>query len=146
MWSSDIELVMKNYEGFLGCFPYDKLPKLKGNNKNWSIIINTGKSGTAGEHWVALKRKGDKCFYFDSFGLPIVNKSIVDFVKNSEKVHFSKICIQDISSFKCGMFCIVFIKNVNSASSYYEFINSFDFCDLYLNDNIVNNMFSEINI
>ena len=76
---------MKNYEGFLGCFPYDKLPKLKGNNKHWSIIINTGKSGTAGEHWVALKRKGDKCFYFDSFGLPIVNKSIMDFIKNSKK-------------------------------------------------------------
>ena len=44
------------------------------------------------------------------------------------------------------MFCIIFVKNVNSVASYYELINSFDFCDLYLNDNIVNDMFNEINI
>ena len=90
MWSSDIELVMKNFEGFLGCFPYDKLPKLRGNCKHWSIIINTGKSGTAGEHWVALKRKGDKYFYFDSFGLPIVNRSIMHFMKNCKKCNILK--------------------------------------------------------
>ena len=127
MWSNDIELLMRTYDNFLGCFPYDKLPKIKRSNRNWCMIINTGESGTVGEHWVALKRKGDMYYYFDSFGLPIVDRDIIKFMRDCEKVHYSKICIQDINSFKCGKFCIVFIKIVNSLIDYLNFIKCFDF-------------------
>ena len=42
---------------------------------------------------------------------------------------------------KCGKFCIGFIKNVNSKSSYNNFISQFDFVKLYKNDEIVENIY-----
>ena len=106
----------------------------------WSAIINTGDSGTMGKHWVTVKMTKDNCFYFDSFGVGIVNENIMKFVSNYKKVVYSGICIQDIRSNKCGEFCIAFLKNVNSRDNYDRFINVFDDCDLYKNDFIVNDI------
>ena len=47
------------------------------------------------------------CFYFDSFGVEIVDDNIKQFVCRYDKVLYSNICIQDIRSVKSGEFCRV---------------------------------------
>ena len=126
MWSSEVNEHMKDEEEFIGCFPYDKLPKIKDKKKNFSLIINTGDSQSLGEHWLAVKVNNQKCFYFDSFGLPIINDMIKDFLRQYEKCFYSNVCVQDINSKVCGNLCIMFIKNVNSYDDYVTFINLFE--------------------
>ena len=71
MQSTTIEQILLSKKDFLGCFPLDKLPPFPTKFPK-SMIVNTHKSNQPGEHWVALILTKKDCFYFDSFGLPIV--------------------------------------------------------------------------
>ena len=82
--SKQIEDYLKKHPNFLGCFPHDKLPPFPSIG---SIIINTD-SGS-GEHWVAMILTKKKCFYFDSFGVPVINTNILNYVKQYKKVTYS---------------------------------------------------------
>ena len=73
MWSSEIKEYMKDKIEFIGCYPFDKLHTIR-KRRSFSLVINTGSSDTMGEHWLAVKVIKQKCFYFDSFGLPIINE------------------------------------------------------------------------
>ena len=75
MWSTEIENVLSNKKNFIGCFPEDDLPSLPKKLKLYSksLIINTKPSNDKGEHWVAIIIHKQKCFYFDSFSLPILS-------------------------------------------------------------------------
>merc|ERR1711915_521432 len=77
---------------------------------------NTSYSHEKGDHWVALVMNRNHCFYFDSFGLPVLSSEIFDFLKPYHKVFYSDVCIQNIDSLSCGKFCIAFIKNVKKKS------------------------------
>ena len=46
-----------------------------------TIVVNTGLSSTHGDHWVALRLQKTCCFYFDSFGVDIVDREILSFIK-----------------------------------------------------------------
>ena len=132
-----IESYLAGDDNFLGCFPKDKLPTFPSQFPK-CLIVNTHVSSKPGEHWVALVLFENKCFYFDSFGLPIVDLSILKYLKRYKKVSYSNTCIQDVNSNQCGQFCIAFIQNVRSKKSYSEFVNLFDSVNLKLNDVIVN--------
>ena len=132
-----IESYLAEDDQFLGCFPKNKLPPFPSQFPK-SLIVNTDEASKPGEHWVALVLTNKKCFYFDSFGLPIVDFQISRFLKGYEKVSYSNTCIQDVKSNKCGEFCIAFLQNVKSKKSYMEFVNKFDVFNLKLNDEIVN--------
>ena len=136
----EIENILIYNKNFLGCYASDQIDILPKTLPK-SLIINTANSDTDGEHWVALVLQKKRCFYFDSFGLPIMNKNILHFLQKYKKVMYSDICIQDINSVKCGKFCIGFIKYVNSKKSYNDFISKFDFVKLYKNDEIVENIY-----
>ena len=136
----EIENILIYNKNFLGCYASDQIDILPKTLPK-SLIINTANSDTDGEHWVALILQKKRCFYFDSFGLPIMNKNILHFLQKYKKVMYSDICIQDINSVKCGKFCIGFIKYVNSKKSYNDFISKFDFVKLYKNDEIVENIY-----
>jgi len=138
MWNYEIERLLHSNYTFIGCYPNDKLPKIE-KESNISIIINTANSESLGEHWVAMRMTRDKCFYFDSFGLEIINENIKNFAKIYKKVIYSTRCIQNIESVKCGEFCIAFINNVHSLDTYKNFINSFSE-NSYINDFIVNKL------
>ena len=141
MNSNEIEAILRRNKQFLGCFAWDQLPQFPSSLPK-SIIINTGKSDSSGEHWVAIVLQKNKCFYFDSFGLPIINDYILDFLDGDyNKVTYTDNCIQSINSDMCGKFCIAFIKHVNSKLSYNTFIEQFDFVKLYKNDEIVENIY-----
>ena len=148
-----IEDYLKNDPNFLGCFPHDSLSKDSGdiifdmmynkecnNNKKRktrSIIINTD-SGR-GEHWVAMVLTKGKCFYFDSFGLPIINTNMLNYVKNKKykTVTYSNQCIQDFLSTSCGLFCIAFVMYVKNRKDYLSFLSIFKEEDLKRNDLVV---------
>ena len=140
MYGYEIENILIYNKNFLGCYASDRLHTLPKTLPK-SLIINTANSDSDGEHWVALVLQKERCFYFDSFGLPIMNKNILHFLQKYKKVMYSDICIQDINSVKCGKFCIGFIKYVNSKKSYNDFISKFDFVKLYKNDEIVENIY-----
>ena len=136
----EIENILIYNKNFLGCYASDQIYTLPKTLPK-SLIINSANYDSDGEHWVALVLQKKRCFYFDSFGLPIMNKNILHFLQKYKKVMYSDICIQDINSVKCGKFCIGFIKYVNSKKSYNDFISKFDFVKLYKNDEIVENIY-----
>ena len=138
MWSFQINRLLYYNNSFIGCYPYDTLPYIK-RKSNISIVINTANSKLIGEHWVAIKMINNECFYFDSFGVGIVNENIKEFVKIYKNVIYSTRCIQNIESDKCGEFCVAFIKNVKCVESYRNFITSFSE-NGYINDIIVDTL------
>ena len=138
MWSFQINRLLYYNNSFIGCYPYDTLPYIK-RKSNISIVINTANSKLIGEHWVAIKMINNECFYFDSFGVGIVNENIKEFVKIYKTVIYSTKCIQNIESDKCGEFCVAFIKNVKCVESYRNFITSFSE-NGYINDIIVDTL------
>lgn len=141
MYSDEIESILDDDKNFMGCYASDQLPTVPFSFPK-SLIINTATSDTGGEHWVALVMHKKKCYYFDSFGLPIMNRNIIHFLCNYKKVTYSDTCIQNTFSNACGKFCIAFIKHVHSKHSYNQFIDQFDFVKLYKNDLIVENIYN----
>ena len=161
MNNHQIEYYLENDPKFLGCFPHDSLGDLRvapnsssssilgghqtgvltrlSPRKTKSIIINTD-SGR-GEHWVAMVLTGGKCFYFDSFGLPIINTNILNYVntKKYKTVTYSNQCIQDYLSTSCGLFCIAFVMYVKNRKDYLSFLSIFKE-DLRCNDSVVKNL------
>ena len=137
MQSSEIRQKFMKDKTFIGCFPFDKLPAFP-EKLPAKLIINTGASSTDGEHWVALLLKPKSCFYFDSFGVPILNYEIHKFLQMKyKKVTYSTLCIQDYRSDKCGEFCIIFLKNVSSKKTYLLFLKRFSDANLLLNDKLL---------
>ena len=82
--------------------------------------------------------KGE-CFYFDSFGLPIINRNMSNYVsrKKYETVTYSSQCIQDVLSTNCGLFCIAFVMYVKNREDYLSFLSIFKEEDLKRNDSVV---------
>ena len=138
--STEIEKYLKDQKGFLGCFASDDLPPIP-KILPASMIINTHRKNQPGEHWLALVLTKHKCFYFDSFGAPILEETIVKYLQQKyRKVTVNNECIQHFTSAFCGLFCIAFIKNVNSKNRYEKFISKFSLFNLLKNDNIVLNL------
>ena len=137
MWSTEIENILQTSKNFLGCFAIDELPHFP-----WrlpvSLIVNTDISTGNGVHWLALVMEGDECFYFDSFGLPILEENLIDYLDPYYNVvTYSDVCVQHFDSNKCGEFCILFIKFVNSKSTYEKFLSQFNLFNIAENDDIV---------
>ena len=137
MLASEIIEVLREDRQFLGCYPFDALPKFP-EKFPMKIIVNTGSISTKGEHWVALLLDTKTCFYFDSFGLPIINIEILKYLaKKYKTVTYSNKCIQYFSSDLCGKYCIAFFQNVKNRKSYDNFMNKFDDINLPKNDIIL---------
>ena len=129
---------LESHPGFRGCFPLDGIPRV--NTFPCTMIINTANSSSRGEHWIGLYLDSDLCLYFDSFGLPIIEMELQKFLSRYYvRVFYSRKAIQHLTSVSCGLFCIAFVKNVSSISSYNDFVNQFDVNYLKDNDCIVMN-------
>ena len=138
MDTNDIYRLLVNEKNFIGVFALDKLPKREINTPA-SLIINTDVSSKKGEHWVALVLGKNQAYYFDSFGLQIIDKQILSFLSKQKlrKVIYSTKCIQSITSDKCGLFCSLFIKTVKSKKKYENFLDMFFEKQLVLNDHLI---------
>ena len=146
MWSDEINDILSHEKNFLGCYALDDLTLAPSCSLNSSIIVNTSYSYERGDHWVAIVMKQKKCFYFDSFGLPILSKEIMNFLSPFQKVTYSNVCIQNVNSDYCGQFCIAFIKFVKDKKSYKDFLFKFDHVNLSKNDNKVERIITKYNL
>ena len=132
-----IDDFLRKDDNYLGTFPLDRLPELP-NKFPKSIIINTDQSNKPGDHWIAIILTEKHAYYFDSFGLGIVDQEIQQFLlPRYSNIIFNSLCIQHILSDKCGYYCIYFVKNVHNFKSYYKFLSNFMIHNLKLNDCIV---------
>ena len=132
-----IDDFLRKDDNYLGTFPLDRLPELPYKFPK-SIIINTDQSNKPGDHWIAIILTEKHAYYFDSFGLGIVDQQIQQFLlPRYSSIIFSSLCIQHILSDKCGYYCIYFVKSVHNLKSYYKFLSNFMIDDLKLNDCIV---------
>ena len=137
--TNEIRGTLKHHPSFAGCFPADKIPRVK--SFPTAFIVNTEKSGEEGEHWVAFYMEEDHCLYFDSFGVEVLEHSILSYLSNYyNSVIFSKIPVQDFSSVACGYFFIAFLVHVTCVNSYLHFLSQFNFDKLKSNDVICYNL------
>ena len=127
--------MLKDDSNFLGCFASNNLPQ-KVKRSVFSLIINSDEKKSRGEHWLALQVEKEQAFYFDSFGCPILEESIKNWL-GKKTIYWSKKCIQSIQSNMCGLFSICFIKTVCDYKSFETFLECFDEHKLDNNDQIV---------
>ena len=142
MNSLDIEnlCLQQGVKRFLGCFPSDVMPPVPSKFPT-CFILNTDNSSKPGDHWVAVILNQNNCIFFDSFGLPILNPLLVQFLSQRyKKAIFSTKCIQHFQSIRCGEFCVAFLKEIKTIKQYKMFLSNFNPEDLSANDKIVVNM------
>ena len=109
---------MQNKKDFLGCFAMDRLPPFHNRFPKF-MVINTQKSSQPREHWVALVLTEKKCYYFDSFGWPIMEENILRYLESHyEKINYSETSVQDITSTYCGAYCVCFLLSVNDEAAF----------------------------
>ena len=133
-------------KNFCGIFPIDHLPKIKLTH-DCSFIVNTDYSTGRGIHWVAIfAPKNGIIEYFDPFGNKPINKEIYDFINvNSSDYIYNKKEIQNLSSIKCGLFCLFFLMTRSRGipmKKSSEFFNEIS----YLNDDLIDIIFNKIKL
>ena len=134
MLSNEINKFLANEKHFMGCYPCDSLPPFPKQFPR-SLIVNTDSVQRPGDHWVGLVFTEEKCFYFDSFGVGILEVDIWRYVNNRYETFIHSVAeIQSIESEKCGEFCIGFVLHVKSIKSYEKYIKKFHLKNTMLND------------
>ena len=110
--------MLKDERSYLNTFSKDEIPLIE---KNKSLIFNLQNSNQAGSHWIALSRKNNNIFIFDSFGVGHIPKNIYNIYKIFNIVT-SIYRIQNINSNLCGLYCVLFcLYKVNSKNRFIEF-------------------------
>ena len=103
---SDFLHMCKVSNKFKGVYPFKNLPDSLKKESHFSIIVNIG------HHFVTLHVKPTYILYIDSFGQPISNREILDFL--GKKLHhiplyYNTRQIQSLYSSHCGIYAIFFI-------------------------------------
>lgn len=111
-----IEKIFKKLPGFLGVFSSDNIKRMKNNN---SLIINFDKMSEPGSHFVAVFKKNNICYYFDSLNLGFVPTDIAGYLVLEDKIINLSSNIQNINSSYCGFYCILFILSMNISEKYW---------------------------
>ena len=126
-----INNLLKDEKSYLNTISKDEIPLIE-NNK--SLIFNLHNSNQPGSHWVALSRKNNSIFIFDSFGIGYIPKNIYNIYKNFNIITNIYI-IQHINSNLCGLYCVLFcLYKVNNKNKFIEFLNLFNVSDFIKNE------------
>lgn len=128
--TSQIDKALQKVPGYCGAHPFDRISHIVNTTKPTYIVINTGKYGTVGEHWIGLVMLPNECMYFDSFGVKIINRQITELLVNSgyKYCKYSDNVLQSINSEMCGYYVIAFISAISNGISYNKFLNLFSQC------------------
>lgn len=96
---------------FKGVFAADQIPmqKLSREMGSWSIIMNTDPLSKPGQHWVAVLKKDNKCYFFDSYG-QAPTKYQPDLWKPFSRCERNQKDYQQTLSTVCGDYCIFFLR------------------------------------
>jgi len=125
---------------FVGVFARDELSKQK---KKGIFIINTAKRSEPGQHWVMLffsPKVG--AIYFDSFGLPVLHKEILDFV-NGLPLQYNKEQLQNAYSMLCGAYVCVFAAKLAAGYSIQSIRAKYFSRNTLLNDRIIKALYKK---
>jgi hypothetical protein len=108
--TSELRDVMKNDPAFLGVFALDRIPpRARGDVK---MIINLDPADKPGTHWVAVWRKGDVGYYYDSFARKPPPKIKAWLYLNTKKWRYNKTVMQSPrNKTNCGYLCLSFLTN-----------------------------------
>jgi Adenovirus endoprotease len=108
--SSQIIDKLKKFKFFIGVFPCDRLPSIPPTLETYGFVANTDPHDQPGTHWVAVYVSHGEAEYFDPFGLPPLNVEMYEFLENNAiNTKYSITPIQNVTSTKCGAFCVLFL-------------------------------------
>jgi len=120
--NSEIKDAFKKFslKNFHGVFLRDTLPKKP--KRNECAIMNLNDTSGDGTHWVAWFKRGDKKWYFDSFGLPPPTE-LNDYLDGD--VFYPTEKIQPRQEVFCGHLCLFVLKEMQKGKGLQEIINTF---------------------
>ena len=132
--TDDLNYALRKYNIFRGTFSANTVPLIN-LNETQAFIVNTQNNNQPGEHWTVLIVNKSRCIFFYSFGIELLNLSILDSLKNLgvKFYRYNTKPIQPLFSENCGYYCIAFILS---------YINNIDLSDFMYNfstNNILNN-------
>lgn len=142
MNTNEINQCLKNQKSFVGTFPANMIkPQFR---LPASFVINTSpwmenRNSSQGTHWVALYiTKKSKGVYFDSFGLPPMQRDIRLFIEHhcTGGFKYNTQTLQHPLSSVCGVYCIDFVMNIESPGSLRIYLSRYK-TNLQLNDKLV---------
>lgn len=108
----EINNALQGYDGYVGCFPRDQLPRRVARGSG--VVINTDNASGLGQHWVAFHLAEDGSgHYFDPLGETVPDNEIADFVLRHSGLDtvMNNVAYQANDSERCGEFCVFFLRN-----------------------------------
>ena len=124
--TTHLNLMLKNFDIFMGTFPSDQI-QIQKRCYPQAFIVNTEPSTSVGEHWTALIVSDKKCLFFDPLGCEMLNVFLLETLKSVgiTKYKYNSCQIQSIFSNNCGYYCVAFILSFIKGFSYSSFIHNF---------------------
>lgn len=123
----DLEkLCKKCIYNFIGVYPSDSKPNQKKLKKNFSLIFNLSPHFEQGSHFIAIVRRKNKLYYFDSLN-ERKNNDISKFIHSLNlNITYCRNKIQSDESIFCGLYCLAFLLHMqNFNSTPYQFYKKF---------------------
>ena len=109
----ELQALMAHDPQFIGVFALDELPHNLPMDKTIKLIVNLQPKSQPGSHWVAIYRRGNNGFYFDTFGrLP--PSTIRNWLANNTRrwKFYDKIIQAPSDKVSCGYICLTFLKRL----------------------------------
>ena len=114
------------------------------NHKMALFIFNLEPSYMGGSHWVATHVRNGKINYFDSFGLSPFQEIVNHAKKKNLTLIHQNNQIQAFNTMTCGYFCLYFLNEMNSGTSYFDLLQVFDVYDTAKNERFIERYFKKI--
>lgn len=122
LWNNQINNIMSKHKfnliNYIGCFPYDQIPKLFYEYKKIKdddykcCIVNNKTVNQGGEHWLSLIKQNGMTYIYDSFQRESENENL-KFPKKWIELADNKDIIQNIFEVNCGARCIALLLCVD---------------------------------
>jgi hypothetical protein len=140
--AADVFVQRTSFFSVLAC---DQLPPRIDRTKRAAFIINLDLSTDKGSHWVGLFFNGLSQFtYFDSLGLPPLQRHILSFIKNNSdrRLIYNTRALQDILSNSCGLYALYFVLLKARGASLNCILRPFSTSSnrQYINDRIISRL------
>lgn len=138
----EIKQALKKLEfAHCGVYAADTLPKKI--RVPCGIVVNTEPKNQSGAHWVAIFiNKNNYADFFDSFGMGIVIKNHLHFIKKHAKsLKYNTLALQGQTSAVCGHYCLLFLKYRSQNRSYHKFLTTMSHGNAEINDRCAEELF-----
>lgn len=140
--TSEINEIMYNCKSaspyFKGTFPSDADIRLKFNEKS-AFVMNIDNSALPGSHWVCVFVDQNSNFYYLDSINTVIPQIILELSKPFKNKYFLRKKLQPADSELCGQYCILFIHELASGTSFRKIEKIFRYRSCKQNDNFVRN-------